>query len=334
MVSAFDNLAMKMKPVGFLLGVGVTFLLIGLIMVMVNRILGAQEDEELKSYVSSRLARTRSGHVLCRNRDVSIDFTKLAPPGPGTSSRRSSYRDRAGSSRSINRSTIPSTKPNQNTVKGMERSNTVRRSIKKASPSQSLSSTTGPVALSNISRSNSQRISKGNQEAKTSLHRSSTKEEFRGRTSSLKNGNLPTVLVRVTDETNNSSSLVLLGPGAGTGSGMRSISNHSSVGCDDDTGDLLKSTERDNLLPKGEIQRVSSSSLSYQTRKPSKKKAKDGSSASGSPASILSSRETNQHSSINTTERVENSNQQTSTSKFNSDRTMSTTTKTRTSSES
>ena len=200
-----------------LLGVGVTFLLIGLLMVMVNRILSAQEDEELKRYVAGRLARTGSGQVLCRNRDPSIDFTKLAPPG--MSSRRSSYRDRAGSSRSINRS--PSTKLNQNIAKSMERSSSVRRSIKKTSPSQSISSNTGPVLKSNISRSNSQRLSRCNQESRNSLTKSSIKEGFRGRTSSLKTGNLPTVLVRVTDDSNNSSSLMLLGPGARPESGSR-----------------------------------------------------------------------------------------------------------------
>ena len=52
-----------------LLGVGVTFIIVGLIMVMVNRIITAREEEELAKYVSQRLARTRSGYHL-GNRDL------------------------------------------------------------------------------------------------------------------------------------------------------------------------------------------------------------------------------------------------------------------------
>ena len=115
-----------------LLGVGITFLMIGLIMVMVNRILSAREEEELQKYVSSRLARTRSGHILYRNRDVSVDFNKLVPPNP--SSRRPSYRDRPGSIRSVNKASSPSTNPNQNATKTTERSSSVRRSLRKPSP--------------------------------------------------------------------------------------------------------------------------------------------------------------------------------------------------------
>ena len=201
-----------------LLGVGIAFLLIGLLMVMVNRILSAQEDEELKSYVSSRLARSKSGHVLCRSRNPSLDVTKLAPPG-GPPSRRGSYRDRPGSTRSINRS--PSLRQTAGTEKAIERSSSVRKSIKKPSPSQSVSSTSGLAGLSNISRSNSQRVKcnpdsivKSNHGAPASIKKSSTKEEFRSRSSSVKLGNIPTVLVQVTDDSNNSSSLILLGPGA------------------------------------------------------------------------------------------------------------------------
>ena len=47
-----------------LLGVGVTFIIVGLIMVMVNRIITAREEEELAKYVSQRLARTRSGYNI------------------------------------------------------------------------------------------------------------------------------------------------------------------------------------------------------------------------------------------------------------------------------
>ena len=42
-----------------LLGVGVAFIFIGLIMVMVNRIITAREEEELSKYVAQRLSRTR-----------------------------------------------------------------------------------------------------------------------------------------------------------------------------------------------------------------------------------------------------------------------------------
>ena len=202
-----------------LLGVGITFLMIGLIMVMVNRILSAREEEELQKYVSSRLARTRSGHLLHRNRDVSVDFNKLVPPNQ--SSRRPSYRDRPGSIRSVNKAPSPSTNPKQNATKNMERSSSVRRSIRKPSPQGSISSTTGPFIHSNISRSNSQRSSRYNLEVKNSLVRkSSMKEDFRGRTSSMKNGHLPTVLVSVTDS-NNSSSMIILGPETSAGSAMR-----------------------------------------------------------------------------------------------------------------
>ena len=47
-----------------LIGVGIALLLIGLFMVMVNRILTEREEEELAKYVHHRLARTRSGHAL------------------------------------------------------------------------------------------------------------------------------------------------------------------------------------------------------------------------------------------------------------------------------
>ena len=52
-----------------LLGVGVTFIIVGLIMVMVNRIISAREEEELAKYVSQKLARTRSGYQI-GNRDI------------------------------------------------------------------------------------------------------------------------------------------------------------------------------------------------------------------------------------------------------------------------
>ena len=194
-----------------LLGVGVAFLIVGLLMVMVNRILSAQEDEELKTYVSNRLGRTRSGQVLCRSRNTSMDFSKLVPPG-GPPSRRSSYRDRPGSTRSMHRS--PSMKQTTGGGKVIERNNSVRKSIKGPSPSQSVSSTTGLVGKSSISRSNSTRVKNSqHSDINTSMARSNTtKENFRGRATSFKTRNLPTVLVQLTDDKNNSSSLLLLGP--------------------------------------------------------------------------------------------------------------------------
>ena len=203
-----------------LLGVGVAFLIVGLLMVMVNRILSAQEDEQLKTYVSTRLGRTRSGQVLCRSRNTSMDFSKLAPPG-GPPSRRTSYRDRPGSARSINRS--PSIRQNAGGGKVIERNNSVRKSIKKPSPSGSASSTAGLVGNSSISRSNSQRLRNSNHsDMPTSLARSSTtKEDFRGRAASFKTRNLPTVLVQLTDDKNNSSSLLLLGPNTDSNSKNR-----------------------------------------------------------------------------------------------------------------
>jgi hypothetical protein len=57
-----------------LLGVGVTFIIVGLIMVMVNRIITAREEEELARYVSGRLARTRSGHAVCRDLEAGEDI--------------------------------------------------------------------------------------------------------------------------------------------------------------------------------------------------------------------------------------------------------------------
>lgn len=49
-----------------LLGVGATFIIVGLVMVMVNRIITEKEEEELTRYVHHRLARSRSGHALVR----------------------------------------------------------------------------------------------------------------------------------------------------------------------------------------------------------------------------------------------------------------------------
>ncbi|XP_059098330.1 uncharacterized protein LOC131892493 isoform X1 [Tigriopus californicus] len=59
-----------------LLGVGTTFIMVGLIMVMVNRIITQREEEELTRYVRHRLGRTRSGHALAR------DLESGHPPHP------------------------------------------------------------------------------------------------------------------------------------------------------------------------------------------------------------------------------------------------------------
>ena len=61
------NSMMEGKDWSSLLGAGVTFIIVGLIMVMVNRIISAREEEELAKYVSTRLARTKSGYHLGRD---------------------------------------------------------------------------------------------------------------------------------------------------------------------------------------------------------------------------------------------------------------------------
>ena len=47
--------------------------MVGLIMVMVNRIITAREEEELAKYVSGRLARTRSGYHIGRDMENHLD---------------------------------------------------------------------------------------------------------------------------------------------------------------------------------------------------------------------------------------------------------------------
>ena len=61
------------QQVTLLLGIGVTFIMVGLIMVMVNRIITAREEEELAKYVSGRLARTRSGYHIGRDMENHLD---------------------------------------------------------------------------------------------------------------------------------------------------------------------------------------------------------------------------------------------------------------------
>ena len=61
-----------------LIGVGIALLLVGLFMVMVNRILTEREEEELAKYVHHRLARTRSGHALALRETESGEEEVLA----------------------------------------------------------------------------------------------------------------------------------------------------------------------------------------------------------------------------------------------------------------
>ena len=71
-----------------LLGVGTTFILVGLVMVMVNRIISQREEEELSKYVSHRLGRTRSGHALAKDLDVDERQRKnFSPNASGSLSR-------------------------------------------------------------------------------------------------------------------------------------------------------------------------------------------------------------------------------------------------------
>ena len=76
-------------------------------------------------------------------------------------------------------------------------------------------STTGPAVSSNITRSHSQRVKSTHHHETNnrSIKRSGTGEDFRGRATSFKNGNLPTVVVQITGDKSNSSSLILLCPG-------------------------------------------------------------------------------------------------------------------------
>ncbi len=59
-----------------LLGVGTTLILVGLIMVMVNRIITQREEEELAKYVRHRLARTRSGHAISSDPEDGLQYQK------------------------------------------------------------------------------------------------------------------------------------------------------------------------------------------------------------------------------------------------------------------
>jgi len=66
-----------------LLGVGVAFIFIGLIMVMVNRIITAREEEELSKYVKQRLSRTRSGQAFVRDPECgNLVIPEIVKPPP------------------------------------------------------------------------------------------------------------------------------------------------------------------------------------------------------------------------------------------------------------
>ena len=80
------NSMMEGKDWSSLLGAGVTFIIVGLIMVMVNRIISAREEEELAKYVSTRLARTKSGYHLGRDLETGdrhLHSTNSTPAGAG-----------------------------------------------------------------------------------------------------------------------------------------------------------------------------------------------------------------------------------------------------------
>ena len=72
-----------------LLGVGATFIMVGLVMVMVNRIITEREDEQLAKYVHHRLGRTRSGYAMAR--DVE-SYGDLSRKPSASNSRRPSFR--------------------------------------------------------------------------------------------------------------------------------------------------------------------------------------------------------------------------------------------------
>ncbi len=80
-----------------LLGVGVCLIIVGLGMVMVNRIITEREEEQLAKYVQQRLARTRSGHALVRDvdADADVEIIRLNPSANGPRRKRSA---RAGAS--------------------------------------------------------------------------------------------------------------------------------------------------------------------------------------------------------------------------------------------
>lgn len=95
-----------------LLGVGTTFIIIGLIMVMVNRIITQREEEELTKYVSNRLARTRSGYAIGRDLEANDDrrhmlrakrLAAAGQPGGGGSSIRRQQRPSRNNTLTVHR---------------------------------------------------------------------------------------------------------------------------------------------------------------------------------------------------------------------------------------
>jgi len=53
------------REIAELIGTGITCFCIGVFLLVLNRFYGQREDEELQSYVESRLGRTKSGQQLC-----------------------------------------------------------------------------------------------------------------------------------------------------------------------------------------------------------------------------------------------------------------------------
>ena len=118
-----------------LLGVGVTFIMVGLIMVMVNRIITAREEEELAKYVTTRLARTRSGYHIGRDIDNQDRLLQTKPP------------QRSASARLAPKSATGSNHINSKSA-SMRRSNSARRKNSSVPPE---SSRTPPRSSSNHS---------------------------------------------------------------------------------------------------------------------------------------------------------------------------------------
>ena len=119
-----------------LLGVGVTFIMVGLIMVMVNRIITAREEEELAKYVTTRLARTRSGYHIGRDLDNQDRLLAQANPPQRSASARLAPKSATGSNH-INSKSV-----------SMRRSNSARRKNSSVPPE---SSRTPPRSSSNHS---------------------------------------------------------------------------------------------------------------------------------------------------------------------------------------
>ena len=68
-------------------GVGLTFIVVGLIMVMVDRSLTASEEEELAEYGTTLLTRTRSGYLIGRDLDNQDRLLQTKSPQLSASAR-------------------------------------------------------------------------------------------------------------------------------------------------------------------------------------------------------------------------------------------------------